>query len=103
MPARSQAYAALMCDATGWMLDTDPKIAAALYHRYQREGAWVRWGKNFGHNCPQPDFRSAASLPWRQRYWYARHFAGRAWPYGLFLLVVGIVLLVVRQRRRAAA
>jgi hypothetical protein len=102
VPARSQAYAAMMCHATGWMLDTDPKRAAALYHRYARNGAWVRWGKSFGHNCPQPNFESAGSLPWRQRYWAARHFAGRAWPYGLILLIAGIVLLLVRRRNRSA-
>ncbi|HTD27928.1 MAG TPA: hypothetical protein VK660_00910, partial [Xanthomonadaceae bacterium] len=103
VPERSQAYAAMMCDATGWMLDTDPKRAAAVYHRYLHNGAWVRWGKSFGHDCPKPDFRSAASLPWRQRYWFARHFAKRAWPYALFVFIAGVVVLVMRRRRRAAA
>ena len=101
VPARSQAYAAMMCQATGWMLGVNSRRAEALYHRYLREGAWVRWGKNFGHSCPQPDFRSASSLPWKQRYWAVRHFAKRAWPYGLGLFVVGTVVLVVRRRRRS--
>ena len=103
LPERSQAYAALMCQATGWMLDTDPRRAAALYHRYLHQGAWVRWGKHFGHDCPPPDFHSASSLPWKQHYWAARHFARRAWPYALAGLAALIVLVVLRRRRRAVA
>lgn len=103
LPERSQAYAALMCQATGWMLDTDPRRAAALYHRYLHQGAWVNWGKHFGHDCPAPDFRSASSVPWKQRYWAVRDFSRRVWPYALAALAMMIVLVVLRRRRRAVA
>ncbi len=103
VPERSQAYAAMMCQATAWVIDTDPKRAAALYGKYVRVGAHVGWAAHFGRACPQPDFSSAAKLPWRQFYWNARHMAKRAWPFGLIALVVGIALVVVRRRRRAKA
>jgi hypothetical protein len=103
VPPRSQAYAALMCEATAWVIDTDPKRAAALYRQYLREGAHVPWGRNFGRVCPQADFRSARWLPWKQHYRQARHWAKRAWPLGLVALGVLIILLALRKRRRAAA
>ncbi len=100
---RSQAYAAMMCNATHWMLDTDATRAAALYHRYLREGAWVPWGKNFGRNCPQPDFAEAGSLPWRLDYRAARHFFRVVLPYAFGLLVIGGIVFFVRRRRSKVA
>jgi hypothetical protein len=103
VPPRSQAYAALMCEATAWVIDTDSKRAAALYGQYLHVGAHVAWGRNFGRVCPQPDFHSAPWLPWKQRYWQARHWAKHGWPLGLAALGALIVLVALRKRRRTVA
>lgn len=99
VPARSQAYAAMMCSATGWMLDTDAASAQRIYHRYLRNGAYVPWGANFGQSCPVPDFHAARWLPLRQAWWTTRHWTKRFWPVPLggVLLVVGLVFW--RRRR----
>src|SRR5262249_1988889 len=79
LPQRSQAFAAVLCTATGWMLSTvgplnnpvegersERNIAAEraqeLYHRYVKEGPRVPWATHFGRNCPEPDFEGAARL-----------------------------------------
>ena len=103
VPARSQAYAALMCQATSWVIDADSKRATALYRRYLQQGAWVSWGKDFGRSCPSPDFIGARWVPWKQRYRAAWHWTKRAWPYALGGLGLAIVLLATRRRLRVAA
>ncbi len=103
VPARSQAYAAMMCSATGWMLDTDPASAQRIYHRYLRNGAYVAWGAQFGQHCPVPDFESARWLPYRQAWWGTRHFVRRQWPWllgGVF--IVGLAGAGWARRRRTA-
>ena len=100
LPPRSQAYAAVMCEATGWMRDTDPKRASALYREYVHQGAHVAWGRDFGRTCPQPDFRSAKWLPWKQHYWQARHWLKHGWPFVLVVLGALVVLIAVRRRCR---
>ena len=97
LPPRSQAFAAVLCNATLWITDgmscpvsaadlrrspfgsetpIDASIRKAnalqvgyepvrealtcqLYQRYLKEGAVVSWAKDFGQNCPDPDFDSA--------------------------------------------
>lgn len=67
LPPRSQAYAAVLCHATRWMLQSNAMDRAdALYKRYLREGAYVSWGKDFGQKCPAPDFEAARSFYLRQ-------------------------------------
>jgi len=56
LPPRSQAYAALMCQATRYVLDTEYERGQQLYRRYLREGPYVPWGARFGQECPAPDF-----------------------------------------------
>lgn len=90
VPARSQAYAAMMCSATGWMLDTDAASAQRIYHRYLRNGAYVAWGTRFGRSCPVPDFDTARWVPWKMRYHAARLWAHRQWPW----LLGGLVVLI---------
>lgn len=60
LPARSQAFAAVLCQAAGWGTGAD----AELYHRYVRQGASVPFAKNFGRHCAAPDFQSAAMDPY---------------------------------------
>lgn len=56
LPPRSQAFAAVLCEATRWLIDRHPDPAQGLYRRYLREGAYVPWGGDFGRECPAPDF-----------------------------------------------
>lgn len=103
VPARSQAYAAMMCSATRWMLDTDQPSAGRIWHRYVRNGAYVKWGANFGDECPAPDFEAAKWLPMKQAWWQARHGARRQWPLLLGALALAVVgVFAVRRRRRTA-
>ncbi len=100
VPARSQAYAALMCQATSWVSDTDAKRATALYRQYLHEGPHVAWGKDFGRVCPQPDFAAARWVPWKQRYRSARHWAKHEWPFALCGLGLAVIVLAIVHRRR---
>ena len=59
VPARSQAFAAMLCTGTGWLLDREPEAARVLYRRYVAEGALVPFGAHFGRDCPAPDFERA--------------------------------------------
>ena len=102
VPARSQAYAAMMCQSTAWMLDTDQASAVRIYRRYVQHGAHVKWARNFGSTCQQPDFQSAKWLPLKQGWWQTRHWVRREW--WLVLLTVGAAtaLFAWRRRRRTA-
>jgi cellulose synthase operon protein C len=102
LPPRSQAFAAVLCHATGWMMSTenivDDKeeahaLVRELYHRYLREGPHVPWALDFGRACPDPDFESAARLPRTLAVRHARHFVGRyRWQLGLSSGVLFIAL-----------
>lgn len=67
VPERSQAYAAMLCRATAWVIDREPPLAAEIYASYLRRGAYVPWGSSFGRDCPEPDFPRAEQLR-RQQY-----------------------------------
>ncbi|CAI3950961.1 tetratricopeptide repeat protein [Commensalibacter communis] len=97
IPYQSQAYAALLCHANGWMQKTsyydgvsmakdtespsshmslgavnDPQFAYAksreLYNLYLKNGAVVPFAKDFGYNCPQPKFGAVPKLK-RDLFW----------------------------------
>jgi hypothetical protein len=57
LPHTSQAFAAVLCDAAGW--NTSLEEENAFYQRYVKEGPYVDWAVNFGHQCPYPDFQNA--------------------------------------------
>jgi hypothetical protein len=57
----SQAFAAVLCEASRWVIDRQPELAQGIYRRYLHEGAYVSWGRGFGRSCPPPDFASASS------------------------------------------
>jgi tetratricopeptide (TPR) repeat protein len=61
LPPRSQAYAAVLCRASGWMMRTpgSEDRAAPYYRRYVREGAAVPFAGRWGNDCPEPDFDNA--------------------------------------------
>src|SRR5581483_840766 len=83
LPPRSQAFAAVLCHATSWLIDRDPAFADKIYARYLKQGAYVPWGAEFGRSCPEPDFDGAARRLQAERVAYYRHLARRAKPYAL--------------------
>jgi tetratricopeptide (TPR) repeat protein len=113
LPPRSQAFAAVLCQATQWLFESEsvPGVDAAarargLYHRYVREGAYQPWAKKFGRTCPEPDFDAAATIGYERpkpslRHWLSEHRR----PIGVVLLLcAGLAVLGIwgpRLRRRS--
>lgn len=100
VPARSQAFAAMLCSATGWLVMRDVPAARRYYDRYVAEGPFVAWAGNFGHDCPAPDFAGAARRLQFERIRWVKQTLRRAAPFaaaGLVALVAGIVFW--RRRR----
>lgn len=62
LPRKSQAYAAVLCNATSWIWAQDPASVKRLYKRYVKNGAPFPWAENFGQNCPEPDFAVLGSV-----------------------------------------
>lgn len=56
LPPKSQAYAAVLCNAAGWVIARDAKTGRALYQRYIKNGTQFDWGTKFGYDCPAPEF-----------------------------------------------
>jgi hypothetical protein len=90
LPARSQAFAAVLCKASGWMMQTPGEGARAksLYQRYVKNGPRVPWAKTFGRRCPEPDFNRAIAMERSRIYHHWRHYASvhRWWLAGFVLL-----------------
>jgi hypothetical protein len=115
LPPRSQAFAAILCRATGWMLETEGKEggepagprARALYARYVEKGAVVPWATHFGYGCPAPDFDAAARLPSMQFDRALHRLLHRRLTYAVIgsavVLVAGATILFLRRRRIRAA
>lgn len=57
LPHTSQAFAAVLCEAAGWNSSVEEQ--SALYQRYVKQGPFVSWAADFGHQCPYPDFQNA--------------------------------------------
>jgi len=102
LPPRSQAFAAVLCNAAGWMMSTRGADARVhdLYARYVKQGPYVAWAAHFGRDCPEPDFADAAQAHYLRD---ARNFVSRfRWPIGILLLASLGLLAAWRVRRRAA-
>jgi hypothetical protein len=99
LPPRSQAYAAVMCEATRYVLDADPARAQQLYRRYLREGPYVPWGARFGQECPAPDFDKVERELRAARIAEFKRVAKWSLPPALVLCVLAALLW--RRRRRA--
>lgn len=112
LPPRSQAYAAVLCEATHWMLSSgnDDK-AQALYERYVQHGAVVPWATHFGHDCPAPEFHRANWMLAKEqmhggRVWARHHKSvaiGAAAATAAVLAGLGWWIVSRVRRRRAAA
>lgn len=98
LPPRSQAYAAVMCEATRYVLDADPPRAQQLYLRYLREGPYVPWGARFGQECPAPDFDKVERERRAARIAEVKRLA--KWSLPPALLLAALAGLLWRRRRR---
>jgi hypothetical protein len=106
LPARSQAFAAVLCTSLRWTRSSnDTATESAIYQRYVREGAYVDWSPKFGGRCEAPDFERASAFVWHKRVSVAR-VALRPYKIPLVVLTVvalaGIAVVVVRRRKAAA-
>ncbi len=106
LPARSQAFAVVLCRAAGWMFQSDDEAEAfRLYKRYTAFGAIVPFATRFGYGCPAPDFDAAARLRWREPVSRAasalrrhrRPVAGA----GVALAALTATVALIRRRHRA--
>ncbi|MBC9252274.1 hypothetical protein A9179_18545 [Pseudomonas alcaligenes] len=104
LPPRSQAFAAVLCKASGWLQYRDLAAAQGYYRRYVQEGPYVDWAENFGLNCQEPDFARAEQRRWQERQQAVRQ-ALRPYKYGLLLGLLALPALAIywRQRRRGLA
>jgi cellulose synthase operon protein C len=102
LPSRSQAYAAVLCTATGWINNSDHARGESLWLRYVRNGPYVPWAANFGRQCEAPDFAGAARRLHAERIAEAKRLIRHFGPYAAGLLAVCICLgfFLVRRRRR---
>lgn len=91
LPNRSQAFAAVLCQGTRYIIDDSPERARAMYQRYVEQGAQVPFSATFGRECPPPDFQAAA--------WFHYTQAWKAWErlrrdHGGLLLAAGLMMLL---------
>jgi hypothetical protein len=105
LPHRSQAFAAVLCAADGWMKQTPGEDARvrAIWRRYVAQGPRVPFARRFGHNCPAPDFTRAIALERHQLYLHTRHYLSRHrwWFVGAAVLLLGaLAAAFVTLRRR---
>ncbi len=90
LPHSSQAYAATLCQGTGWVEYVDLASARRLYRQYVENGPYVPWAANFGHQCQEPDFTAAQTRQWREQLNGVRHNLSQ-WKWPLFG-VAGVLL-----------
>jgi len=104
IPARSQAFAAMLCHASGWMLQTNaPDRARTIYRTYVTRGAIVPFATHFGFNCPEPDFAALGATRRRVIEAGARDAVHRhkwALGAGFGVAVVGAIGYGVKRRRK---
>lgn len=56
---KTQAWAAVLCNAASWVLYLDPKAGSKIYMRYAKSGKAFDWAAHFGRDCPEPVFDKA--------------------------------------------
>lgn len=103
LPHTSQAFAAVLCKAVGYNSSLEEQ--SALYQRYVKDGPYVDWAGDFGHQCQEPDFGKANKRYVTQALDPIRSTLR---PYKVWLEVGGLVLVVavglglISRRRRKA-
>ncbi|OAB51450.1 hypothetical protein [Pseudomonas thivervalensis] len=102
LPHTSQAFAAVLCKAVGYNSSLEEQ--SALYQRYVKEGPYVEWAGDFGHQCQEPEFGTANKRYVTQALDPIRSTLR---PYKIWLEVGGAVLvaavalgLISRRRRK---
>jgi hypothetical protein len=104
VPNRSQAYAAMLCEATGWIRWRDANAARALYARYVANGPYVPWAADFGMQCEAPDFEGAAKRLRFERIRDTKQLARKSAPFAIAgLVAIGIGAFVLRRRKARTA
>jgi cellulose synthase operon protein C len=101
LPQRSQAYAAVLCWAARFAIDSgDQAKATAIYRRYVATGAYQTWATEFGWACVDPDFESAKTFWQRRVTTWLKQMAGSAWRHSglLAALAIACVAAVVLGR-----
>lgn len=102
LPARSQAFAATLCKATGWLINNDPDTARSFYRRYVEHGAYIPLGAAFGTPyCDEPDFERARDRLWVEREQAARELL-RPFKYSLPAALLAAAAAFIYWRRRRA-
>ena len=104
LPPKSQAYAAILCNAAHWMESSGAQDKSwELYQLYVKNGAVVPWATHFGHRCPNPEFDAASATYRKQLYRQARHFVSVhriGFAAGGAIGVASVVCIVLWRRRR---
>lgn len=93
VPQSSQAFAAILCQATGWNLVRYPKQATKLYKKYVKEGAYVPWTHPFGRQCEAPNFTSATTRLWAEHYQKTKG-QWRPYKYFIYSMIVALVFFI---------
>lgn len=106
VPARSQAFAAVLCHATSWVINRDAPEAQKIYARYVKEGPYVPWGGIFGTSqaCPEPDFVGAQALMDKQTTAARKRMIRKALPFaaagfGALVLIGGLMFWRSRAKK----
>ncbi|MCW1248425.1 hypothetical protein OC610_28665, partial [Pseudomonas sp. SAICEU22] len=103
LPHTSQAFAAVLCRAVGYNSSLEEQ--SALYQRYVKEGPYVEWAWDFGHQCPEPAFDQASKRYVTQALAPVRSALRpfRTWlEVGGAVLVVAVALALISRRKRKA-
>lgn len=103
VPPRSQAFAAILCEAAGWGIDQD--VQKALYRRYVEQGPYVPWAESFGSICDEPDFDAASAMVRQEQFRSAKRYIRRHPGTALaavtaVVIVLGLAFVSIRRRRR---
>ncbi|VVM88419.1 hypothetical protein PS662_02697 [Pseudomonas fluorescens] len=103
LPHTSQAFAAVLCAATGWNSGQEEKTA--FYQRYVKEGPYVGWALFFGERCPYPDFQNADKRYVTQALSPIRAVLRpyKKWlEMGCVVVFTAVALLLINRRKRKA-
>jgi hypothetical protein len=103
LPQGSQAYAATLCWASRFAIDSrDDSRAWDIYELYVETGPYQAWAKAFGRTCPAPNFEAARDYwPKRLLRLARRHTALAIAGAAVIALVIAGSAFAIRRRRTA--